>query len=208
MRLMHHVSSGSLEKARAEVDSLMKLEKQIAANRIVVLGLSGDIAWLAGDTARAQVDYSEALDLAAEDASIRMLAIKIWATSHPGPGRGVRDYLLGSASGDLRKGLALLEDLALRYPDEPEVSYLLGRAQYLAGQWREAAQSLERAAEGPLGGSVVQAEAIRLLAASLVWEGDRQGALSAIKRLEAMPPPTPALRFQAGEWRALAEAME
>ncbi|MBW2260379.1 MAG: hypothetical protein JRG91_00280 [Deltaproteobacteria bacterium] len=206
LRLRHLVSTGMLERARTQVNGLMADTAALGGFYPMVLELAGDVAWLEGDGAAATRSYSLARGLSAEDGPVRMLTVKLWASSHHEAGHDVLEYLI---RGPVEPGGAVerLERIADR-TDEPMVHYLLGRARFNAARWNEAASSLERALEGPLAAPILKGEALRLLAAALLWAGERRASLVASRTLENLPPPTPALGYHARELRALAEAVK
>lgn len=207
VRLGHLISTGSITDARSEVNELLEPGAADAGYQAKILEHAGDVSWLAGGDGAARRYYTRALGLSAEDAAVRMLTVKLWAVTHPEPGRELRAYLTGSTT-DPGNIPALLGHLAAHNPGEPLLGYLLGRAHFNAGDWQDAAASLEPSIYGLIETPLIQAEALRLLAAARLWSGDRTGSLDAIDRLEKMGPPSPALRYHAGEWRALAEAMK
>ncbi len=195
-------------------DAGLALEKAGPAEgpfAISILETRGDIAWAGGDAAAAREAWAAALDLAALDEETRTLAIKIWCIDNPGPGARILALLIGRAGKAPGEAVALLEGISSEHPGEPVVQYLLGRAQARAGKWSEAARSLEAATgagAGALPHLVVAGEALRMLAEARLLSGDVEGAIEALDRLDAMPPPSPALRFLAKRWRALADAVE
>jgi hypothetical protein len=209
VRLSHLVSSGQAARARSEVNSLLEPTTSSGGHASAIQELSGDVHWLEGGDAQAARSYSRALGLAARDARIRMLSVKIWAVRNPGPGRPLRPLLLGfPGPGKAQdEAVALLAGLVDLHPDEPLLSYLLARAHCNGGQWEQAAPILESCVDGLSDVPVIQGEALRLLAAALLWTGDRAGSLDAIGRLEKMGPPSSALGYHARRWRALAEVM-
>lgn len=207
LRLRHLVSSGRLATARSRINDLLSISSSLGGHHTAVLELSGDVSWLEGRERDARRSYSQALGLSAEDATVRMLSVKLWAVRNPGPGMRIRDFLLGADGGSGTR-FEILEPVVEAYPDEPVLRYLLGRAYAHEGRWSKASENLEKALEGSLETAVIKGEAMRLLAASLLWSGDRRGSLRILGSLEKMPPPTPSLRYHASEWKALAEAMK
>ena len=194
------VSTGRADPAARALERIEPGEEYLP----ILTELAGDVAWLRGEDAGPL--YEKALAMAVEDGAIRMLSVKIWAAYHPMSGR-IRGYLLGSASsppGDPASGIQILLSVS---PRDPVAGYLLGRACANAVRWKEAARYLELATSAGLPHPVLQAEALRLLAETRLWDGDVDGALAALSGLDATGPPTPALAYHASRWRSLAIAV-
>lgn len=129
------------------------------------------------DRARAATAYRRASELPLHERDERGLYVRHEAIADPALAQAVLPYLRSGASTDL---LAVRELLVER-PDWATGWYLLGRRLHSAERHAEAIRDLRRALDAGLP-SVLEREARRLLALSMMWEGsaDACGLLTAL----------------------------
>lgn len=142
------------------------------------LELKGDVLWSSGDGQRAASTYDEVLQKGLGDAQQRSLVVKR-RLAGDGQDWGLR-YLIERTSSTY--ATYLVGRIHRKMPDDPVVSYLLGRRLFNGGYHAEAIPHLERV-DSALEHEALDAEALRMLGEAYLHEGRFDASKSVWERL-------------------------